>query len=99
MPKGMSFCGFLGFFGGGGDRVEADVGEEDDGAAGDDAGESRGREGMPVRRAHQHAADHQEEHDGAELDGHHDVVGLGRLAHAAHQQDGENEDDEKRRAR
>ena len=35
-------------FGGGGDGVEADVGEEDDGAAGEDAGPAVGREGVPV---------------------------------------------------
>ena len=35
---------------------------------------------------HQPAAHHEEQHDGADLDGHHGVVGLRGLAHAAHQQ-------------
>ena len=36
------------FFRGGGDGVEADVGEKDDGAAGEDAGPAVGRERMPI---------------------------------------------------
>ena len=36
------------FFGGGGDGIESDVGEEDDRAAGQNAGPAVGREGMPV---------------------------------------------------
>ena len=39
------------FLGRGGDRIESDVGEEDDGAAGDDSAEAGGREGMSSWRA------------------------------------------------
>ncbi len=95
MPKGMSFCGLLRFLGGGGDRVEADVGEEDDGAAGEDAAESGGRERNPVGFVHQAAADDEEERDGGDLDGDHGVVDLGGFAHAAHQQPAQDHDHEK----
>ena len=54
-----------------------------------------GRKRMPVGGIHQHAADDQKSEDGADLDDDHDVVGLGRLAHAAHQQHGQDEYDQK----
>ena len=95
MPKGRSRCGFFALFGGGGDRIESDVGEEDDGAAGDDAAESGGRKRLPVGGMHQHAADDQKDEDRADLDGDHHVVGFGGFAHAAHQQHRQDEDDQK----
>ena len=80
-----------------GNRVEADVGEKDDGAAGEHSAEARWRKGHPVALVHQHAAHDEEERNGGNLDGHHDVVDLGRLAHAAHQQPAQDHDDEKGR--
>ena len=93
--KGQVALRSLAFFGGGGNRIEADIGEEDDGAAGDDAAEAGRGEGLPVRGMNQHAADDEKSQDGADFDGDHHVVGFGRLAHAAHQQQRQNKDDEK----
>ena len=56
-----------------------------------------GANGVQLALIDQHTADDQEGQDGADLDQHHDVVGLGGFAHAAHQQQGQNEDDEKTR--
>ncbi len=67
------------------DRVEADVSEEDDGAAGEHAGPAVGHEGMPVVRLDEAGAGKDEDQNGGDLDQHHDVVGAGRLADAAHQ--------------
>ena len=41
MPNGKSRCGLATLFGGRRDRIEADVGEEHDGRAGDDARRNR----------------------------------------------------------
>ena len=96
MPMGMSRCGFLRFLGGGRDRIEADVGEEDDGAAGEHARPAFGNEGMVVGGMNEAHADEDERQDGGDLQQHHDVVGLGRFADAAHQHHGQQHDDEKR---
>ena len=77
------------FFGGGGDGVEADVGEEDDGAAGEHARPAVGHEGMPVAGMDEADGGEDEDEDGDELDADHHVVGRGRLADAADQDDGE----------
>ena len=50
MPIGRSRLRILALLGGGRNRIEADIGEENDRAAGEDAGPAVGREGMPVRR-------------------------------------------------
>ena len=47
---GQIALGIAAFLGGGGDGIEADVGEEDDGAAGEHARPAVGHEGMPVAR-------------------------------------------------
>ncbi len=85
MPNGMSRCGLLAFFGGGGDRIEADVGEEDDRRAGQHAGEAVRRERMPVRRFDRAGRAEAEDQDRDDLDHHHRGVGAGAFAHAAHQ--------------
>ena len=54
-----------------------------------------GAKGCPVGGLDQHSADDQKGQNGADFDGHHDVVGFRRFPHAAHQQQGENENDEK----
>jgi hypothetical protein len=48
MPIGISRCGIAAFLGRGGNRIESDVGEEDDGRARQHAGITVRREGMPV---------------------------------------------------
>ena len=68
MPKGRSRCGLLALFGGGGDGIESDVGEEDDGAAGEHAGPAVGHEGMPVARLDEAGAGEDEHQDGDDLD-------------------------------
>ena len=82
------------FLGGGGDGIESDVGEKDDCASGDDSGKAGRREGRPVGGLDQHATDNEEGKDGADFNGDHDVVGLGRFLHSAHQKQREDEDDE-----
>ncbi len=92
--EGQIFLRIARFLGGCRDRIESDVGKENDGASGDDSGEARRREGHPVGGLHQHSADDQEGKDGADFHRHHDVVGLRRLLHSAHQQQREKENDE-----
>jgi hypothetical protein len=70
-------------FSGGGNGIETDIGEKDNCAAGHNAAKSRGSEGLPVGWVDERAADHQEDQDGADLDGNHHVVGFGRFPHAA----------------
>ena len=94
MPMGTSRRGSPALFACGGDGIEADVGEEDDGAAGENAGPSVGREGMVVRGMDEAAGRRRRRQDGAILIEHHDVVGAGRLADAADEHDGEQNDDE-----
>ncbi len=86
----------LGLFRCGGDRVKSDVGEENDGAAGEHAGPALGHEGMIVRRMNKAHAHEDEGQDGGDLQQDHDVVGLRRLANAAHQDDRQQQHDEKR---
>ena len=52
------------FLGGGGDGIEADVGEENDRAAGENSGPAIGREGMPVRGVNEMRGENHEDHDG-----------------------------------
>ncbi len=94
MPKGKSFCGLRDSSAAVETGIESDVGKENDGAAGHDSGEARRREGFPVGGLDQHSADHQEGQDGANFNRDHDVVGLGRFLHSAHQEQRENEDDQ-----
>ena len=61
-------AGVLAFFRGGGDGVKPDVREEDDGAAGEDAGEAVGREGVIVGGVDEGDAETDEEQDGADFD-------------------------------
>lgn len=81
-------------FGGGGDGVEADVGEKDDGTAGENSRPAVGHEGMPVRGMNEADDGEDEDEDGDELERDHHVVGGSRLADAADEDDGEDHDDE-----
>ena len=92
--EGQIALGLFALFGGGGDGVEADVGEEDDGAAGEHAGPAVGHEGVPVDGLDEAGGGEDEGEDGDDLDQYKDVVGAGRLADAADQDDSENHDHE-----
>ena len=83
------------FLGRGRDRIETDVGKENNGAAGHDSGKSGGSERRPVGRIDQHAAHDQKSENRADLDQHHHVVGPGRFLHAADQQQGQDKNDQK----
>ncbi len=85
----------LAFLGGRRDGVEADVSEEDDGPTGQHARPTVGHKGMPVGRMNEADDGEDEDEDGDEFEAHHHIVGRGRLADAAHQDDGEDHDDEK----
>src|SRR5260370_60768 len=87
----------LALFGGGGDRVETDVGKEDDGAAGENAWPAVGREGMPVRGMNEARGKADEHEDSDDFEENHDVVGFGGLANAAHQDHRKQHDDDERR--
>ena len=50
---------------------------------------------MPVGRVHQHTAYNQKDEDGADFDGHHDVVRTGGLPDSAHQQHSQDEHHQK----
>ncbi len=67
MPMGTVALRVVALFAGGGDGVEADVGEEDDGAAGEDAGPAVGREGRVVRWVDEAQADEDERRMAASL--------------------------------
>src|SRR6202035_3882744 len=80
-----------------GHRVEADVGEENQRGAGEDAeaaevrlaidvGDLRRDEGMPIGRIDVRPSDDNEDGDGGELDDHHDRVESRRFADADRQQ-------------
>jgi len=84
-------------FAGGGDGIEADVGEEDDAAAGEYACPSVGGEGRVVGGMDEVQANEHEGEDSDELDEHHDVVGAGRFADAADEDYGEDDNDEEGR--
>ena len=80
---------------GGGDGIEADVGEEDNGAAGEHARPSIGHEGMPVGGMNEADDGEDEDQNRNQLESHHHIVGRGRLADAAHQDHRKEHDDEK----
>jgi hypothetical protein len=82
---------------GGGHSVHADVAEEDQSGAGDDAGDAeRGEVGEVVRVPAGHTdADEEDEH--ADLQAHHDRVDDDGLAGAAHQQEAAHREQEDRR--
>ena len=86
----------LGFFSRGRNGVESDVGEEDDGAAGEHARPAFGYEGMIVRGMNESHSYEDERQDGRNFQQHHDVVGFGRFANAAHQHDCQQQDNQKR---
>ena len=67
----------------GGNGIEADVGEKDDGAAGDDPPKARGSERFPVRGIYEHSAHNQKCKNSANLYGHHHIVRFGRFPHSA----------------
>ncbi len=67
----------IALLGGGGDGVEPNIGEEDDGAAGKNAGESIGHEGMPVVRLDEAGRGKDEDKDGGDFNEDEDVVGAG----------------------
>gem|GEM_PF-6042352 len=71
--------GVAALFGSGGDGVEADVGEEDDRAAGEDAGPAVGSEGVIEGGLDELRAYEEEDEDRAEFDEHHDVVWCERI--------------------
>ena len=81
----------------GGDGVEADVGEEDDGPAREHPRPAVGREGPVVARVDEAHAGHDEGQDGHDLQDDHHVVRLGRLPDAPHQDHGERHDDQEGR--
>ena len=69
-----------------GDGIEADIGEEDDGGAGDDAAVAEGQERLPIRRVDMRRSEREEEEDGAELDEDEDAVELDALLRTAHEE-------------
>ena len=75
-------------------RVEADISEENNCAAGDDPGKSRRSKRHPVRLIHQHSADDQEREDGTNFNRHHYIVSFRRFAHASDQQQRQHEDNQ-----
>src|ERR1035438_9161623 len=77
--------------------VEADVREENDGAAGEHAGKAVGHEWMPVARVNEAGSGDDEGEDGNDFDKDENVVGSRRLANAAHQNHGKNHHHQKRR--
>ena len=79
----------LAFLGARRDGIEADVGEEDDGRAAEDARDAERHEGLPVHRVDVWDGEQQEDGDGRELDPDEDAVELRALLRAADQQDGE----------
>jgi len=81
-------------FGGGGDGVKTDVGEEDDGAAGEDAGPSVGGEGVVVAGMDELRAGENEDEDGPDFEQDHDVVGAGGFLDAVDEDDGDDKDDD-----
>ena len=96
MPKGRSRCGCLALFSGGGNRVESDVGEEDDRSAGQHARPAIGHEGMPVDGLDEAGSGKNESQDSDDLDQNENVVGAGRLADTAHQNHRQDHNDKKR---
>ena len=79
----------LGLLGRRRDRVEADVGKEDDRGALMNAGPAVRREWMVVLGVDVHQPDDHEECEHDQLHRNHDVVGAGAFANAQHQQPGD----------
>src|SRR5205814_5243291 len=69
--------GILRFLGRRGHRIKPNVSKEDDGPSGDDATESRGREGFPVAWMHQGSTHNQKNQDRTNLNRDHDVIRFG----------------------
>ena len=82
----MSRAGVLALLGRRRDRVEADVGEEDERGARPDAEKPPGKNGVPVRRLDEEGADGDEEEEGRDLQDDDDVVDAGRLLHPRHEE-------------
>ena len=75
IPMGRSRLGILALFGGGGDGIEADIGEENDRAAGEHSLPAVGHEGLPVGGWMYLLAATQKTRMASDLDAHHHVVG------------------------
>jgi len=82
------------FFGGGGDGIESDVGEKNDGTAGENTRPAIGREGVIVRGMNESRSEADEHQDSDDLEKHHDVVGFGGFANAADQNHGQKHNDD-----
>ncbi len=80
-----------------GDGVEADVGEEDDGAASEYAGEAVRHKGVVVAGVDEPDAEEHKGKDGGNFDQHHEVVGARGLADTDDEHDRDEEDDEEGR--
>lgn len=87
-------CGVAALFRRRRDGVEADVGEEDDGRARDDAAVAERQERIPIRRVDVRCSEHEEEEDRSELDEDEDAVELDALLRAAHEEERQKERDE-----
>ncbi len=96
---GRSRFGFLDLLAGGGDRVEPDVGEEDQRGGGHRPAEALAldEERAEVVRVEGGDAEHEEERQHGELEEDHDGVHAGGLAHADHQHGADGEHEEHRR--
>ena len=86
----------LAFLRRGGNGVEANIGEENDGAARQHARPSVGIKRMPVGGVDELRAKDDEQQYGADFEQHHDVVGFRRLANAADQNHRQQHHDQKR---
>ena len=87
-------CGIAALFRRRRDSVEADVGEEDDRRARDDAAVAERQERIPVRHVDVRRGKHEEEEDRGELDEDEDAVELDALLRAAHEEERQKERDE-----
>src|SRR5207244_7175367 len=87
----------IALFGGGGDRIESDVSEEDDRAAGENAGPAIRREWMVVGWMSETRCETDEHENGDDLEKHHDVVGFGGFANPADQNYSEQHNDDESR--
>ncbi len=87
----------MALFRGGRHRIEADVCKKHDGSAGQHPGIAIRHEWVPVRRIDCAGRAQDEYQDGDYLDDDDNVVSLGALAHAAHQQIAERQQDQQSR--
>jgi hypothetical protein len=94
-PDGHVALGILGLFRHGRDRVETDIGEEDNRRARGDPVPAVRHEGMPVPGVHEPRAHDDEKGEDDELDHHHDGVEPGALADPDKKDDGDRRDDRK----